>query len=338
MSNLQHTNDNLFSESDAQRAIPPPSRAGLLLPASILAAGIMIAGAVYIAGGGLPSGGSAGGGDGAAGRPATLEEAVLPSGGVTLPVTWGDLGSKLTAAGAIDAERFQALYEERGVFTDEYRKLLLGQSDEKLVITNDNAGYLLNLFWAFGLANKNSILETGEMRDPRYGGAGKFASTGGWTMARGNAMNHYSVHELIALSPEEQALVDRVSKGIYRPCCGNSTHFPDCNHGMAMLGILELMASQGAGEPDMWKAALAVNSYWFPETYITIATYMKGRGVEWKDVNPQEVLGANFSSAQGYANIAAQVTEPQLERSGSGCGVSAGNEAVPARQQGGCGI
>src|SRR3989338_1454430 len=141
------------------------------------------------------------------------------------------------------------------------------------------------------------------MMDPRYGGAGNFASTGGWTLAKGDAMEHYNMHALIALTAEQQKLVDKVSRGIFRPCCGNSTHFPDCNHGMAMLGLLELMASQGVSEEDMWKTALTVNSYWFPDTYLTIASYMKNKGVEWKNVNPQEILGVNYSGAAGFQNI-----------------------------------
>ncbi|MEK7628982.1 MAG: hypothetical protein AAB394_00465 [Patescibacteria group bacterium] len=273
-----------------------------------------------------------------AGQVSVVEEAVLPSKGVVLPVTWSDLGLKLVSVGAIDAEKFKAVYDQKRVFTDEYKNLLLGKSDGKLKITNENSGYLLNLFWALGLASKNPILESGEMTNPAYGGAGNFASTGGWTIAQGNAMDHYSRHKFFDLTSEQQALVDKISKGIYRPCCGNSTHFPDCNHGMAMLGLLELMASQGTSEQDMWRAALAVNSYWFPDTYITIAAYMKGKGVEWKDVNPQEILGANYSSAQGYAEIAAQVSQPHQQGGGSGCGVGAGEPAAPQRQQGGCGI
>src|SRR3989344_4220246 len=100
----------------------------------------------------------------------------------------------------------------------------------KLEITRENAGLLLNLFWALGLANKNEILEKGEMANPKYGGVGNFASTGGWTIAQGNAM-------------------------------------------------------------------------------------------EWKDMDPQEILGVNYSSAQGYAKIAAEITQPQQQRGGSGCGV-----------------
>lgn len=270
-----------------------------------------------------------------------LEQKVLPASGVTLPVVWGNLGTKLVSSGVLDADKFKAIYEQRGQFTDEYNKLLTGENNGKLKITNENSGYILNLLWAFGLANKNEILEKGEMVDTRYGGADKFASTGGWTIAKGSVMDHYSKHAMVTLTPEQQALVDKVSRGIFRPCCGNSAHFPDCNHGMAMLGLLELMASQGVSEQDMWSAALAVNSYWFPDTYLTIATYMKDKGVDWKNVNPEEILGATYSSSQGYANISSQVIKPEQQQ-GGGSGCSLGGGGAPAvssqGQQSGCSL
>lgn len=277
------------------------------------------------------------------GRPVSaLEGVVLPGAGVILPVTWGNLGSKLVSVGVIDGERFRALYKERGQFPEEFERLLSGENAEKLKITEDNAGYLLNLLWALGLASKNPVLDTGEMTNPSYGGASNFASTGGWTMAKGNPMDHYSRHLFFNLTPEQQALVDKVSRGVYRPCCGNSTHFPDCNHGMAMLGLLELMASQGISEQEMWRTALAVSSYWFPDNYLTIATYMKSKGVEWQDVKPQEMLGFDYSSASGYARIASQVASPASIGGGSGCSVGDA-PSVPVvqftpRQQSGCGI
>ena len=269
-----------------------------------------------------------------------LEGKVLPSKGVTLPVEWKDLGVKLVDAGVIDADKFKNIYEQRGAFTEEYRKLLLDENNGKIKITKENSGYILNLFWALGLANKNEILEKGEMMDPKYGGAENFASTGGWTIAKGGTMEHYSKHVFFDLTPEQQALVDKVSRGIYRPCCGNSVHFPDCNHGMAMLGLLELMASQGTSEQEMWDTALTVNSYWFPNNYLTIATYMKSKGIDWKNVKPQEMLGAEYSSSRGFANIASQVTQPeQQSASGSGCGLdSGGAPAVQQQPQPGCGL
>ncbi|MEK7554379.1 MAG: hypothetical protein AAB518_00100 [Patescibacteria group bacterium] len=266
------------------------------------------------------------------------EEKVLPSRGVVLPATWGDIGVQLVEAGVIDSEKLKAIYAERGNFTPEYEKLLTGKTNGKLKITEENAGYLLNLLWALGLGSKNPVLDFGEMMDPKYGGAGRFASTAGWTVAKGDAMDHYSKHSFFRLTDEQQELVDRISKGIYRPCCGNSTHFPDCNHGMAMLGLLQLMASQGVGEAEMWKAALTANSYWFPDTYLTIAAYMEKNGVDWNNVSPKEVLGADYSSSSGYARISSQV-EPRNElRGGSGCGVGAVAPVKQARAQVGCGI
>ena len=250
----------------------------------------------------------------------SLQESVLPSAGVTLPITWGDLGAKLVEVGAIDATKMESMYKDRGGFSPEYKKMLEKNANEKIVITNWNAGYLLNLFWALGLANKNPILEDKtEMMNPAYGGAGNFASTGGWTLARGDAMNHYGMHALVVLTSGQQSLVDKVSRNIFRPCCDNSTHFPDCNHGMAMLGLLELMASQDVGEQEMYQIALSVNSYWFPDTYLTIATYMQQKGIVWKDVSPKEMLGADYSSGSGYAKIYSQVTKPQQGQGDGGC-------------------
>mgnify|MGYP001562561701 CR=1 FL=1 len=252
---------------------------------------------------------------------ASLQESVIPSSGVTLPIVWGDLGAKMVEVGAIDPDKMEALYKDRGGFPPEFQKMLEKNANEKVVITNSNAGYLLNLFWALGLANKNPILEdTSEMMNPSYGGAGNFASTGGWTLAKRDAMEHYGMHTLVSLTKEQQTLVDRVSRNIFRPCCGNSTHFPDCNHGMAMLGLLELMASQGVSEQDMYKTALAVNSYWFPDTYLTIATYMQQKGIDWKDVSPKEILSADYSSGSGYANISSKVIQSQQRGGGGSCG------------------
>ncbi len=307
-----------------------------IIPIAIVVAGVLIAGGVFLSGKNPQSNVNA-----RLASVSPLERVVLPQEGVILPVSWGDLGVQLVQSGVIDETKFKAIYEGRGQFTPEYKQLLAENNSGKLKITKDNAGYLLNLFWALGLASKNPILDSGEMMDPRYGGAQNFASTGGWTIAQGNAMNHYSKHAFFNLTYEQQSIVERISRGIYRPCCGNSTHFPDCNHGMAMLGLLELMAFQGASEQEMWDAALAVNSYWFPDTYMTIATFMNGRGVDWEDINPQEILGVNYSSAQGYVRIASQVTAPTSNsQGGGGCGVDAGApvSTTAPKQQSGCGI
>ncbi|MDE2041433.1 MAG: hypothetical protein KGI59_03585 [Patescibacteria group bacterium] len=122
----------------------------------------------------------------------------------------------------------------------------------------------LDILWAFGLANKNPVLSEGPMMDPSYGGVQNFASTGGWMAAKGSAMDHYGMHAFMSLTPEQQALVEKVAKNTFRPCCKNSAYFPDCNHGMAMLGLLEILASQGLDESGLKIAANRADSIWFP--------------------------------------------------------------------------
>jgi len=250
-----------------------------------------------------------------------IENAVFPPGGVMLPVVWGDLGKQLIEKGVIDKDAIESLYARRGGLNDEAKQLLYEEKNDNLTINEQNAEFLLNLFWAFGLANKNLILEEGPMADQQYGDAGNFASTGGWTLAKGMAMEHYSAHWFITLTKAEQELVERASKNIYRPCCGNSTYFPDCNHGMAMLGLLELMASQGVSEEEMYAVALQVNAYWFPDTYLTIAEYLKSRDISWDKVDPKEILGSAYSSAQGYKQILTKVEQLQTRSIGGSCGV-----------------
>ncbi len=247
-------------------------------------------------------------------------EKIMPKDGIVLPVKWGDLGVQMTNAGVIDKTRFEEIYAKRGGLNDEEKKLIEGLDNGNIKITKENSSFILNLFWALGLGNKNAILENGPMNDKKYGGAGNFASTGAWTLAQGSSMSHYSKHQFIIMTPEQQALVEKVSKGIYRPCCGNSTYFPDCNHGMAMLGLLELMASQGVSEEEMYKTALAVNSYWFPDTYITIAKYLKSQGRDWSKADPKEILGFDYSSGAGFQRIKSNV-DNSGGGGGGGCGV-----------------
>ena len=255
-------------------------------------------------------------------KTAKLEKAVLPQDGVVLPLSWSDLGSQMVAAGVINPQKFEALYEGRGGLDSESKALLYDFNDGQIKMTSDNAHVLLNLLWAFGLSNRNPILEEGPMVDEQHGGdASRFASTGGWSLAKGSAMDHYSQYEFVVLTPEQQELVERVSQNIYRPCCGNSVYFPDCNHGMAMLGLLELMASESVTEEEMYKIALQVNSFWFPDTYLTIAKFQKEkRGISWDEVDPKEVLGSAFSSGVGYQGVLAEIDPPKLS-GGPSCGV-----------------
>lgn len=254
--------------------------------------------------------------------------------GSLLPISWGELGKKLVESGVIETKQFESLYQEFEPLLHEAQQMIYESDNKNLIINAQNSGLFLNLFWALGLANKNPILENGPMTDSRYGDPGRFASTGGWTISKGSVMNHYSKHVLLALTPEQQALVEQVSQNIYRPCCDNSAYFPDCNHGMAMLGLLELLASQGFNEQEIYQTALIFNLYWFPGQYETIAKYLAMNGYTLQSINPKDILGKDLSSASAYQRIASII--PKVENQGGDCSLK--TQTLIKNQNSNCGL
>ncbi|MBI2453939.1 hypothetical protein HYV58_02040 [Candidatus Peregrinibacteria bacterium] len=239
-----------------------------------------------------------------------------------LPSVWKSVNKSLFEEGVIDKTAFDNMYEQRGGMSQKMKDMLSPDSSGGVFITEENSALALNLLWALGLGNKNVILDEGPMVSKEYGGdASGFASTGGWSLAHGNPMDHYSKHAFISLSSEQQELVERVAKNIYRPCCNNSTYFPDCNHGMAMLGFLQLMAAEGAKEQELYDAALTLNAFWFPDTYETINAYLAAKGISKKDVSSQMLLGKAFSSSSGYRTVLSQVSQPSSNSRSGGCSV-----------------
>ncbi len=252
---------------------------------------------------------------------------INPTQGYEISAKYGNIGPKMIAMGVIDPDKFKQVYQQSGQpLTAEQEEILTRGSDKKIKISQDNSYFLLNLFWAFGLGNKTKILTEGDMVKYGEGQVGGFASTGGWTLAKSDAMNYYSKRALVPLTAVQEDLVNQVASNVYRPCCGNSTAFPDCNHGMALLGILELMAANGATENEMYAAAKYINAFWFPSNYFDIALYFKNKeGKDYKDVDAKQILGKDISSAFGAQAVKKWLTEKGIVEQ-------------PPKQSGGCGV
>lgn len=249
-----------------------------------------------------------------------LAEKVLPSNGYTVNIKWGDIGKKLVESGAIDLVKFQENYKDPQY--QDVMKYLTEAQDKGITITQQNSYFWINTLWALGLVQKSDVLDKGVMGTQYKKEVGNFASTGGWTLGTKAATKLYSTIQIIPLTSEQNQVVMRIAGNIYRPCCGNSTAFPDCNHGMAMLALIQLMVSQGQSESEIYKAALAFNSYWFGQTYMDLAYYFKTKqSLDWDKVDPKTALGQQYSSAQGYQNIKKEIEgAPQQQKGGGGCG------------------
>jgi hypothetical protein len=251
---------------------------------------------------------------------------VNPPEGYTIPMSVGDMGPQMIAAGVIDLPKFLQIFEGGNNPLSEYELSILSKgSDEPIVINAANAHFWLDFFWAVGLANQNAILTEGEMASQGIEKVVNFASTGGWQIAKRPVAEIYSSMPMIELSEEQQALLDEITKLIYRPCCNNSTHFPDCNHGMAMLGLMELMASQGSTKEEMLEAAKYVNAFWFPQQMLQVATaYKAGKDIEFKDLDPALAVGPEAFSSSGFQSMSTWLAQQGLLPSNQGGGSSCG--------------
>ncbi|MCL5435435.1 MAG: hypothetical protein M1405_03535 [Patescibacteria group bacterium] len=249
---------------------------------------------------------------------AKIQSKVIKS-GYTFKIKWGDLGQKMVQDGVIDKQKLAKAVTGTDNLPPELDKYLSGSQD-KIELSQKNAQFWVDVLWGLGLANKNKILDTGSMVEG--GNTANFASTGGYTIGVKQPMDIYSKSSYINLSENQQAMVEEIAGSIYRPCCGNSTAFPDCNHGMAMLGLIELMVSQGFSKDEIYKTALAFNTYWFPQTYLDTAYYFQQNGRDYNKISAQELLSKTFSSAMGYQVIQKKVGTlqwPALKGGGS-CG------------------
>ena len=257
-----------------------------------------------------------------------LFDEINPVNGFEINATYDKLGPKMVSSGVIDLKKFKDTYRKSNQpLTAEQEEILTKGSSQKIKITRDNSYFLLNFFWAAGLANKSKILEEGEMvKYKGREGAGGFASTGGWTLAKSDAMKYYSRSPLVVLTKDQEDRVNLVAANIFRPCCNNSTAFPDCNHGMALLGVLQVMASNDVSEKEMYQAGKYFNAFWFPGNYYDLALYFKNKeSTSFKDVDAKLLLSREYSSASGWQAAKGWLVEKGLLQQ-------------PPKQSGGCGV
>src|SRR3990172_2296712 len=236
---------------------------------------------------------------------ASLAAQINPPEGYTVPATFGDIGPKLLEAGAMKADDFVQVYASAGQpLSQEQLAILQSSSPAQVVFNRENAYFLLNFFWALGLTNDNPVLTEGPMMRNGRAKVVNYASTGGWTLAAKPVGELYASASIVALTAEQQSRLEEVVRQVYRPCCDNPTHFPDCNHGMAMLGLLELMASQNASLEEMLLAAKYVNAYWYPQQTVEQAVYfLKTEGKSYQDVDAKLILGPQYSSLSGFKQV-----------------------------------
>ena len=151
------------------------------------------------------------------------------------------------------------------------------------------------VLWALAKHNDNQIIHDSP-----------FADSFGTDYDIGVGRPGYGDTKLLTLTPEQQAVAKNVAENSYRPCCGQPASKPDCSHGYSALGLIQLMASEGFSEKEIYDAFVKFNTFWFPANYIKDALYFKvTENKSWDQVDKQLVAGPQFSSSSGAQQVAA---------------------------------
>ncbi len=233
-----------------------------------------------------------------------LMKVINPANGFQLPVAYASIGPKLIESGTIDLARFQLDYQKNGwTLSNREIEILTHGSQEPITISQKNKDFLFRLFWAIGLTNQNTILnrETIQANGLKME---DMSSISAWKLSKKPALELFSRGNIVSLSPDQQSRVEEIARAVYLPCCDNPALFADCSHGMAMLGLLELMGSQGASTDAMFSAAKQVSAFWFPQqtqekAIFMIATQLK----DYSAVESRTLLSADYSSAKGFQQL-----------------------------------
>ena len=95
---------------------------------------------------------------------------------------------------------------------------------------------------------------------------------------------------------------------------------------MAMLGVLELLASQDVPVEEMFTAAKYLNAFWFPQqTYELAQAFNQRDKVDFAGTDARELVSANFSSSSGFRAVHQWLANNNLLQQspsgGNNCGV-----------------
>lgn len=238
-----------------------------------------------------------------------------------LPVRWQGIPHKLVAGNIIDIEKLKNYSRRYGqTLTAEDLKIFEKDYQGNIEITPNNSVLIYNILWAAGFYNKSPILDY-ELE--KYGWetvknlAGyyfSFANLGnGSTLPQAG----YNYFDLIQLSKDQKDLTMKIAGKSAVPSCGNALHLPDCSCSFAIDALIVMMASQGFSEQQIYQAMKDIYPYRFPGIYVQHALlYKLDKNQNWPEVNPEELVGINMSSAQGVAymrktlaNILANTTQ-----------------------------
>jgi len=238
-----------------------------------------------------------------------------------LPVTWQGIPFKLVENKIIDLEKLKAYSQRYGqTVTERDLKIFERNYNGSIEITQNNSVFVYNVLWAIGFASKSPVLDY-ELE--KYGWktvknlAGYYFSFANLGNGSTLPQSGYNYFDFLPLSAEQEALAMKIAGKSAVPSCGNALLLPDCSCSYAVDALILMMASQNFNDGQIYQAMKDVYPYRYPGLYVRHALFFKlAKNQEWPDVNAEDLVSFELSSAQGVARVSRDLADI-LNQSGS---------------------
>ncbi len=250
-----------------------------------------------------------------------LANEVYPAGGFVLPVKWGDIVKGLINLGVLnETALIDAVLESNQTLTRYEAGIMSGTYNGYIHTNASDSEFVLLVLWSLGISNNNTIITKGPLST--YGNPDQYASTGGYLPLGKLEIGRLN---LVNLTSEQQSEAVDVAAGTFRPCCDNPAMFPDCNHGAAELALIEMMASQGFNESQMFVVLQEFLSEYYPQNMFEVGVVYASHGINFSSVPANMAVGRTLFSASGSQNVGSYIQRYGLLQSDSGSSSSGSN-------------
>lgn len=240
-------------------------------------------------------------------NPEKITQELLPERKI-LPATWQGIPYQLAERKIVDIEKLKAYSVKFGQkITEDDLAIFEKDYNGNIEITPNNSVLIYNVLWAIGFVNKSPILDY-ELE--KYGWdtvknlAGYYFSFANLGNGSTLPQSGYNYLELTTLSAEQKNAIMKIAGKSAVPSCGNPLHLPDCSCSFAIGALIQLMASQGFTEKQIYQAMKDIYPYRFPGIYVRHAVLFKiTENKNWQDIDAEQLVSMEFSSAHGVARV-----------------------------------
>lgn len=126
--------------------------------------------------------------------------------------------------------------------------------------------------------------------------------------------------EIADLSASEKTRFDKLTtEEIYHPCCDGPVQGCECEHAVALRGLVKFMLKEGKNDDEIKKQSFEWLKYFFQQHYVNVAKYLQNQGKDIAMMGPGKEFGLASYGAKVQQALQGGVRLEDLPQQKGGC-------------------